>query len=197
MKSSRLLTSVCCLFTSNFIFSAHAAEPSGMVTSIYFLMLLGGFTLCNIPLQALFYFNGQYCSTRFPLWHTAIALIVNIVGAVLVIDQQPSTAYLSMYLGIIIVAIALALLPMWLRQSAKPQSQHASRNLLIGAVIFGLVSLLAWPVAIFSAALAIVAKQQNSEQQGVINGVCWLVALATIIWFGYQASMLWQHIPAN
>ncbi|QVK23489.1 hypothetical protein KHX94_01530 [Shewanella dokdonensis] len=92
-----------------------ADSTNGVLASVFVILGLGGFTLVNLALQLLFYFNGQYSSRRFVTTHTVLSLLMPLLATAMVLEDNSSTAYLMLNLGLIIIAASLALLPLQLK----------------------------------------------------------------------------------
>ncbi|MCH1923398.1 hypothetical protein L9G74_03505 [Shewanella sp. C32] len=201
MKSSRFILGVLTLVP--FITSAHAAtsnghtQAGGLLASIVIMMLVGGYTLLNIPLQALFYFNGQYQSARCVTWHSAIGIVVALIGAGVAIYDQRTMAEMTFYLGLVLVAIALASLPFLIKSSAKAPSDNAGFYLLAGAVCYMMLAVAFSPlIAPFAIGLALIAGHWHTNTR-LFSAVRWLLVLVSIGWFIYQLSEIYQQILTN
>lgn len=202
MKSSRFIIGVLTLLS--FITSAYAADSNvqtqagGLLASIIVMILVGGYTLLNIPLQALFYFNGQYQSSRCVTWHSVIGIIVALIGAGVAIYDQRTTAEMAFYLGLVLVAIAIASLPFLIKNSAKAPGANAGYNLLIGSVCYMIPAMLFSSLtAPFAIVLALLAGKWQTNNTRLFSTVRWLLVLVSIGWFIHQLVDIYQQIMAN
>ena len=198
---SHLLSGALALLPLTFIAPTFAAQtsahpqPGGILASIVILMLVGGYTLSNIPLQVMFYFNGQYQSRRCISWHSTVGVIIALIGAAFAIYDHHDTGELMFYFGVVLVAIAIACVPFLLKSSTKVASANAGRNLLILSgcylVLAIALSLLVTPFAIV---LALIAGYWQTNKTTVFNAGRWLLVIISIAWFIYQLTDIYQMI---
>ncbi|MCL1075079.1 hypothetical protein [Shewanella dokdonensis] len=146
----------------------------------------------NLALQLLFYFNGQYSSRRFVTTHTVLSLLMPLLATAMVLEDNSSTAYLMLNLGLIIIAASLALLPLQLKNSARRRGNHAGWVLLGASTLLLLLSLLAWPLVILALLLGWFALQQQPQQSLLFLSIRWLLLLLSIGWGVYNLYHLWQ-----
>ncbi|QSX34883.1 hypothetical protein JYB87_06570 [Shewanella avicenniae] len=205
MKSNLLIVTIFVAIAAAFISFTHNidAQRVGMLPAIYITLVLGGFTLCNLPLQALFYFNGQYQHRRIVDTQVVIGVCVSLLGVIVAMTDYQSVAYLTFYLGAIVIGVALAILPFWLKQSAKAASKYAQVVLLLSGVIYGAISLLWWPVALFAAATALTAltaltaSVQKTSPHPLVKFGAGVLFIAALLWSGYHCLTLWQQLSQS
>jgi hypothetical protein len=169
-----------------------ADSTNGVLASVFVILGLGGFTLVNLALQLLFYFNGQYSSRRFVTTHTTLSLLMPILAAVMVLKDNSSTAYLTLNLGLIIIAASLALLPLQLQNSARRSGNHAGWVLLSASVFLLLLSLLAWPLVILTLLIGWFSLNQQPKPSILFHVMRWMLLLLSVGWCLYNLYHLWQ-----
>ncbi|MFQ6370461.1 hypothetical protein [Shewanella sp. YIC-542] len=174
-----------------------ADQPNGVLASVFVILGLGGFTLVNLGLQLLFYFNGQYSSERFALGHTLLSLLMPLIAAAMLLADNSSGAYLTLNLGLVIIAAALTLLPLQLKNSAHRSGLHAGWILLGAALLLLLLSASVWPLAILALFISWFAINRQPRQPAFFHvGRALLLLLATA-WCLYNLAKLWQWLQGQ
>src|SRR5690606_34960478 len=124
-----------CALVALFPLSAMAAQPDGLMAGGFTILVLGGFILVNLLLQLVFYFNGQYSDRWFCSSHIYWALPIPLIAMLLVFWGHASIVGLSMNFGLVLIAVALALLPLQLKNSAKVAGPQAGWRLLASSAL--------------------------------------------------------------
>ncbi|AQS37068.1 hypothetical protein Sps_01908 [Shewanella psychrophila] len=119
----------------------------------------------NLVLNGLFFFAGKYQSKRFSKTHTIISLSLPAVALFWTVVDHVGFADLALNIGLIIMAIGLALLPLQLCLHQKREHSYTSLLLTIGAAGFLALSYLIQPIAIFAIAAAHVAFINNANRR--------------------------------
>ncbi|MDF0534342.1 hypothetical protein KDN34_06750 [Shewanella yunxiaonensis] len=195
MNSSSFLLRIRIVFATILLTSslpAFADQTNGVLASVFVILGLGGFTLVNLALQLLFYFNGQYNSRRFVITHTSLSLLMPLIAAAMVLADNSSTAYLTLNLGLIIIAAALALLPLQLKNSPRRSGPHAGWIMLAAAAVLSLLSLLAWPLSVIAAILAWFTVNRQPQENRLFKSCRWLLILLPAGWCVYKLYYIWQ-----
>ncbi|WP_417761989.1 hypothetical protein [Shewanella sp.] len=173
-------------------------QSGSLLASIVIMMLVGGYTLVNIPLQALFYFNGQYQSSRCVRWHSTIGIFIALFGAALAIYDQRTLAEMAFYLGLVLVAIAIASLPFLIKNSAKAPTANAGSYLLIASLCYLLPALLfSSLITPFAIVLALVASQWQTNKSPLFNMSRWLLVIVSTGWFIHQLVALYETVTRH
>lgn len=163
------------------------------MAGVFTILVLGGFTLVNLLLQLVFYFNGQYSRPGFVRSHIYWTLPIPLITLLLVLWDHASVADLSMNFGLVLIAVALALLPLQLKNSAKGAGPQAGWRLLATSALLLLLANFIWPLTIPA---MLIAWSASDWQQRKENGfkfsriVLILAALGLTLYEGFQA---WQH----
>lgn len=201
MNFPRIISSALALLSLVLIAPSFAApattapHPGGVLASIVITMLVVGYTLANIPLQAVFYFNGQYQSRRCVSWHSAVGVVIALIGAAFAIYDHHDTGELMFYFGIVLVAIALACLPFILQNSGKTASANAGSYLLILSVCYLIPAVVfSSLVTPFAIVIALIAGYWQANKTAVFSAVRWLLVLFSVVWFVYQLTDIYQKI---
>lgn len=182
-----------CALVALFPLSAMAAQPDGLMAGVFTILVLGGFTLVNLLLQLVFYFNGQYSRPGFVRSHIYWALPIPLMTLLLVLWDHASIADLSMNFGLVLIAVALALLPLQLKNSAKVAGPQAGWRLLATSALLLLLANIIWPLTIPAMLIAWSAPDwQQRRENGfkLCRIVLLLAALGLTLYEGFQA---WQH----
>ncbi len=134
-------------------------------TNILLLAItLGGFSLINLLLNALFYFTGKYHSRNFAKMHTLIATIPAIIALFVALIYFDTAGAISMNIGVIIVSIGLSLLPLQLNLHAnKAPTKNSALIIALAAIALLLSAYYIAPVAIFAIACAHVALVSQAD----------------------------------
>ncbi|WP_246028387.1 hypothetical protein [Shewanella atlantica] len=165
---------------------AFAFSAAGSTATAFIILVLGGFTLLNLVLNALFFFAGKYQSRRFSKVHTLGSLIVPLIALVLTVMDHRGFADIAFNLGLILVAIALALLPLQLTLSKRAPSQHSPLILALGAFVFLAIAYVIPPVVLFAVLVAHVALQSQP------NNKTRIVSFAALF-IGYPLMAYWLY----
>ena len=165
---------------------AFAFSAAGSTATAFIILILGGFTLLNLILNALFFFAGKYHSQRFSKTHTLCSLVIPLIALVLTLMDHRGYADLAFNIGLIIIAIALALLPLQLTLNGRAPTPYGPMILSLGAFLFLAISYLIPPVALFAALVAHVALQSQPDTKARI------ISFSALI-IGYPLMAYWLY----
>ncbi|WP_299787996.1 hypothetical protein [uncultured Shewanella sp.] len=168
---------------------AFAFSSAGSTATAFIILVLGSFTILNLILNALFFFAGRYQSRRFSKVHSLCSLIIPAIALVLTVIDHRGFADMAFNIGLIIIAVALALLPLQLTLSKRAQSPHGSLILALGALVFLTIAYLFPPVALFSILVAHMALKSHSDNKARI-----IAFVALIIGYPLMAYWLYQTL---
>lgn len=140
------------------------AMQSDTTNVLLLAITLGGFSLFNLLLNALFYFTGKYHSRNFAKMHTLIAIIPAIIALFIALIYFDTAGAISMNIGVIIVSIGLSLLPLQLTLSAtKAPGKHSALIIAFAAILLLIGAYYVAPIAIFAIACAHVALVSQAD----------------------------------
>jgi|GEM_PF-1815802 len=170
---------------------AFAFSAAGSTATAFIILVLGGFTLVNLVLNALFFFAGKYQSQRFSKIHTLSSLIIPLIALVLTLMDHRGFADLAFNIGLIIVAIALALLPLQLTLNGRGPNQHSPLILSLGAFLFLAIAYVVPPIAFFAVLVAHVALQSQPDTKArVISYSALFIGYPLVAYWVYQTAQL-------
>lgn len=160
---------------------ALASDGTAYTATAVIILVLGSFILMNLVLNGLFYFAGKYSSKRFSQAHTLISLVLPALALVWTLLQHVGFADLAINIGLIIIAVGLALLPMQL--CLRQKEQHANTGIFLALGTVGFLGLSYWiqPIALFAMATAHVALISKVSTQIRIFSVITLISGYAII----------------
>ncbi|WP_285162924.1 hypothetical protein [Shewanella goraebulensis] len=139
---------------------AYASTTTIANDSILILIALMAFAFINAIVQACCYFSGQYVQASFSQKHVTVSLLVPIAALIGFIMQYESFAQFVLYLGVVVLSIGTALIPMPLTNKKSP-SRFSALILLTGAIIILPLSIIVAPISIFSIALCHIGLKQS------------------------------------
>ncbi|MGL4473940.1 MAG: hypothetical protein ACRCT7_05715 [Shewanella sp.] len=171
---------------------AMAFDLAGAQVSMFIILGLGSLGLLNLGLQLLFYFAGIYSRPTFVTVHVVIALIAPLIALLFTVLNWQGFASGSLNLSIVLIATALALLPLNLRHSAKPITESSAHLLSFGGLLFFIMALFIAPIALFAMPAAAVALRLARTTQQRLMALVILVPAAGVflIWLGQMISPL-------
>ncbi|WP_394200460.1 hypothetical protein [Shewanella waksmanii] len=153
---------------------------------------LGGFCLFNLLLIGLFHFTGQYQSHGFAKAHMAISIAVSTIAMTVALIYLQGVGAIMLNLGVVIVSVSLALLPLHLTNPDKTKPSWGIAALLATAVLLMLAAHTLTPIALFAIAVAHVAA--INAKHLALKIASYLIALWGYGYIGYWLYMFSQHI---
>lgn len=156
-------------------FPALAFDPSGTMASIFILLGLGSFTLLNLMLQGLFYFSGPYSKPDFARIHAGVSILMPLAALVLAMKDNAGTADIILKMGGILVAAGFALMPLLLKNSAKPVTANSGLWIALGALALMLPSMIIPVIGIIAGAVAAVALKYATDLKARLVAVIALI----------------------
>lgn len=176
-------------------FSSYAMDGTAYTATAFIILVLGGFILMNLVLNGLFFFAGKYQSKRFSKTHTIVSLILPVVALIWTVVDHVGFADLALNIGLIIVAIGLALLPIQLSLHQRSEHSYTSLILSIGSLAFLGLSYLIQPIAIFAIVAAHVSlmSKLNSDKQANSARIFAFTSLA----ISYPVLAYWLYQTAQ
>ncbi|QLE84953.1 hypothetical protein FLM48_07545 [Shewanella sp. Scap07] len=168
------------------------AFQSDTTNTLLLAIGLGGFCIFNLLLIGLFHFTGQYSSRGFAKAHMAISLFVAAAALAIALIYLQGVGAIMLNLGVVIVAVSLALLPMHLVNVDKSKPSWATTALLMAAVLLMLAAYTLTPIALFAIACAHVAAL--NAKHIAIKIAAHGVALWGYGYIGYWLYQFSQHI---
>lgn len=170
---------------------AFAFSAAGSTATAFIILVLGGFTLLNLVLNALFFFAGKYQSRRFSKLHTLGSLIVPLIALVLTVMDHRGFADIAFNFGLILVAVALALLPLQLKLSERAPTPQGPMLLSLGAFVFLAIAYVIPPVALFAVLVAHVALQsQPNIKARIISFAALFIGYPLMAYWLYQTLQM-------
>lgn len=157
LMNSKLLPGFLLLLTP---LPALAFDPSGSIATLALLLGLGGFTALNLISQLSFFASGFYRSARFARHHVLLSLLPVLLGALAVVMDHKGAADVLMNVGLLLVAMAFALLPHLFAEKAVTSRPWISA---VTALLFLALGCFIGPVTAFAILVAHVAwfKQET------------------------------------
>ncbi|PHQ75827.1 MAG: hypothetical protein COB74_04095 [Shewanella sp.] len=186
-KPSALLSAIFPILTPLLLtssFPAHATDGIGYSASAFIILVLGGFLLMNLMLNGLFFFAGKYQNKGFSRGHTSVSLILPAIALIWTLVDHVGFADLALNIGLITVAVGLALLPLQLSLHQRAEHGYTSLLLILGAIGFLALSYLVQPIAIFALASAHIALTSQSNTKAKVLSILTLIG-------GYSVLAYW------
>ncbi|MGS0676346.1 hypothetical protein [Shewanella sp. 0m-4] len=166
------------------------AMASDTTNVLLLAITLGGFSLFNLLLNALFYFTGKYHSRNFAKMHTLVAIIPSVIALFVALIYFDTAGAISMNIGVIIIAIGLSLLPLQLNLSAtKAPTKNSALIIVLAAISLLIAAYFVTPIAIFAIACAHVALISQADIK-----VKFLSLSTLAIGYGYLGYWAYQII---
>lgn len=170
---------------------AFAFSAAGSTAAAFIILVLGGFALLNLVLNALFFFAGKYQSQRFSKIHALSSLIIPVIALILTVIDHRGFADLAFNIGLIIIAIALGLLPLQLTLNGRGPNQHSPMILSLGAFLFLAIAYVIPPVAFFAVLVAHVAiKSQPDLKARIISYSALSIGYPLLAYWIYQSIQM-------
>ncbi|WP_372873299.1 hypothetical protein [Shewanella sp.] len=180
MKSSPVVTLLLLLTP----LPALAFAPSGSMATMALLLGLGGFTLLNLIAQLSFFASGFYRSRRFVRRHVLTSLPPVLLGGAAVVMDHQGTADLLMNVGLLLIALAFALLPYLFAEKVVTSRPWIS---VITALLYLGLGCFIGPITTFAIILAHVAW---FKQDTLGKYLCMLVLCLGYPLLGYYLYQL-------
>ncbi|MBT1443221.1 hypothetical protein KJI95_01595 [Shewanella sp. JM162201] len=139
------------LLSTLFPANAWAFDRSGSITTMVLILGLGSFTLLNLISQFAFYLSGFYRSARFARRHVILSLLPVAAAVLFVILNAQHFGGLMMDMGLVLVALALALLPLLVADKPAPERPWVS---LLAAALMLAAGFVVAPITAFALILA-------------------------------------------
>lgn len=163
---------------------ALAFDPSGSVATLALVLGLGSFTLLNLATQIGFFASGFYRSRRFARNHVLLSLVPVLLGAAAVAVDHRSAADVLMNVGLLLVALAFALLPHLFAEKAMTDRPWISAVI---SLIFLALGCFIGPITAFAIITAHVAW---FKQETLGKYLCVLVLCLSYPLLGYYLYQL-------
>ncbi len=167
-----------------------AFSQAGTTATLLLFVGLGGFTLANSLMQLCFYFSGLYHNEKFAQNHAALALIPSVIMFAISIYDFTSFGAFVMNLGGILIALALALLPVQLTSVAKAVATPRPFVITITSTTFLILGSFLAPLSLFAVILGYLGYQMTKGASRYINLIIGIVAISLL---GYW---LWQLLQS-